>query len=292
VTDSGVPPLSDTKGFTIVVNEVNSSPVLAAIPNRNIKEGVTLVFTNTVIDVDLPVNTQTFSLINPPAGAVIDPSTGVFTWTPNANQASVTTTIRIRVTDNGVPPLSDTKSFLVTSNEVNSAPVLAAMANQTINEGSMLTLMVTATDPDLPASSLTFSLISPPAGASINPVSGAFSWMPSEAQGPGPYTIRVRVTDNGSPNLSDTKSFTVAVNEVNSPPVLMPIANQPVNEGNTLTLTVVATDADLPANELTFSLLSAPSGASINPDTGLFTWTPSRSQVPSANTIAVRVMEN
>src|SRR4029450_1140165 len=134
-----------------------------------------------------------------------------------------------------------------------------------------------------------FSLISPPAGASINPVIGVFSWVPTEAQGPGMYTIRVRVTDNGSPNLSDTKSFTVSVNEVNSPPVLTPIANQPVNEGNTLTLTAAATDPDLPANALRFSLLSAPSGASINPDTGLFAWTPSRNQVPSANTIAVRV---
>src|SRR4029453_11438532 len=112
-----------------------------------------------------------------------------------------------------------------------------AIANQTVNEGTTLTLTATATDPDLPANTLTFTLISPPAGAAINPVTGMFTWTPTEAQGPSTNVISVRVTDNGSPNLSDTKSFTVTVNEVNSPPVLTPIANQPANEGSPLTLT-------------------------------------------------------
>ena len=52
------------------------------------------------------------------------------------------------VTDNGVPSLSDTKSFTVTVNEVNTAPVLAAIGNQTINEGATLTLPASATDAD------------------------------------------------------------------------------------------------------------------------------------------------
>ena len=42
----------------------------------------------------------------------------------------------------------------------------------------------------------------------------------------------------------------------------MPIGNQTVNEGSTLTFTATATDADLPANTLTFSLDAAsPAGA-------------------------------
>lgn len=74
---------------------------------------------------------------------------------------------------------------------------------------------------DVDASRLSFSLLSDaPAGTSIDPETGAFSWTPSEAQGPGNYTISVRVTDNGTPALSSTNSFVVEVTEPNNPPVL------------------------------------------------------------------------
>src|SRR5262249_35249409 len=147
-------------------------------------------------------------------------------------------------------------------------------------------------DPDLPANALTFSLIAPPSGAAINPSTGLFTWRPTETQGPGSYTVRVRVTDNGAPSLSDTRSFIVAVNESNSAPVLAPIADQTINEGGTLTLTATATDPDVPANNLTFALRRAPAGATINTINGLFTWTPSPDQVPSTNLITIRVTDD
>ena len=52
-----------------------------------------------------------------------------------------------------------------------------------------------------------------PVGASIDPVSGVFSWTPSEVQGPGSYTFDVVVTEtDGSPtNLSDSESITVTL---------------------------------------------------------------------------------
>src|SRR5205085_2301312 len=95
-----------------------------------------------------------------------------------------------------------------------------------------------ATDADLPANTLTYSLdAGAPSGASVNPTNGVFVWTPSEAQGPGTYTITNRVTDNGSPSLSDAKTFTVTVNEVNVPPVLGAIGNKTANEGTALTFT-------------------------------------------------------
>src|SRR5260221_14487084 len=105
------------------------------------------------------------------------------------------------------PPLSDTKSFTVVVNEVNSPPVLAPIANCTIDEGVSLTFTNTANDPDLPANALSFSLDpGAPPGATVSSTSGVFTWTPTEAQGPGTYTITVRVTDNGSPPLRDRKS--------------------------------------------------------------------------------------
>ncbi|MDQ3292265.1 MAG: T9SS type A sorting domain-containing protein, partial [Bacteroidota bacterium] len=53
-----------------------------------------------------------------------------------------------------------------------------------------------------------FSLIGAPAGASINANSGAFTWTPTAA---GSYIFKVRVTDNGTPTLSDEEVITVTV---------------------------------------------------------------------------------
>ena len=50
-----------------------------------------------------------------------------------------------------------------------------------------------ATDADLPAQALTYSLVGAPAGATVGATTGVFSWTPSESAGPGTYPITVRV---------------------------------------------------------------------------------------------------
>ena len=139
-----------------------------------------------------------------------------------------------------------------------------------------MTFTATATDADVPANTLTFSLDAPaPAGATINGSTGAFSWTPTEAQGPAVIPITVRVTDSGSPALSSFESIAVAILEVNVAPVLATITNKTVSQGTLVAFTVTATDADIPANTLAFSLdAGAPAGATINASTGAFSWTP------------------
>ncbi len=168
----------------------------------------------------------------------------------------------------------------MTVNEVNVAPVLDPVGDQTVDEQTLLTFTASATDVDLPANTLTFSLSGQPVGASIDPVSGVFTWTPSEAQGPNSYTLRVVVTDNGIPVRSDSESITVTVNEVNVAPVLGAVGDQTVDEQTLLTFTATATDVDLPANTLTFSLSGEPAGALIDPMSGVFTWTPSEAHGP------------
>src|SRR5207249_747385 len=161
--------------------------------------------------------------------------------------------ITVRVTDNGSPNLSAAQTIGVTVNEVNADPFLDPISNKTVDEGTLLSFTVTASDPDIPANVLTFTLDpGHPDDADIDPLTGLVTWPPAELDGPGVYGVTVRVTDNGVPALSHTRSFSIMVNEVNVAPVLAAIGNQPVNEGNTLSFTASATDADLPANSLTF----------------------------------------
>src|SRR5205814_7702538 len=72
-----------------------------------------------------------------------------------------------------------------------------------------LTATNSASDADLPANTLTFSLVSAPTGVNLNPSSGVLTWTPTEAQGPSTNLITVRVTDNGAPPSSDTRSFKI-----------------------------------------------------------------------------------
>ncbi len=88
----------------------NAAPVLAPIGNKVIYIGQTLAFTAMATDSDVPLQALTFSLDpTPPFGAGISAG-GAFTWTPSGVGAS---TITIRVTDNGVPVMSDFESIVV-----------------------------------------------------------------------------------------------------------------------------------------------------------------------------------
>ena len=265
---------------TITVNPQNDdqAPVLAPIGNKTVDELTALTFTAVATDADAS-DSITYSLVNAPAGATINGTTGAFSWTPTEAQGPGSFRFTVRAKDNHTPySMTADETIVVTVNEVNAAPTITAIGNKTVNELAALTFTATATDSDLPANGLTFSLVGAPAGASISPT-GVFTWTPTEAQGPGTYSFSVRVTDTGTPVASADAPVTVTVNEVNVAPVVATISNKTVVTQSLLTFTVTATDADLPANTLTYGLTNPPAGASIDPTTGVFSWTPTTAQV-------------
>jgi hypothetical protein len=75
-------------------------------------------------------------------------------------------------------------------------------------------------------------------------------------------------------------------------PALAAITNQTILAGNTLTVTDSASDQDAPPLALTYSLSGAPSGATINPISGVLTWRPAIAQSPSTQSISVVVSDN
>lgn len=99
----------------------------------------------------------------------------------------------------------------------NTAPVFTSPASGTnivINAGVNLSVPVTATDSDSPAQTLTYSLLAGPGSASVNPSTGTLTWRPTVAQAKSTNAVQVVVTDNGTPSMSATNSFTVVVNPV------------------------------------------------------------------------------
>lgn len=89
----------------------NTVPQLAVISDRSVIAGQTLTFTASGRDDDVPAQKLSYSLINAPAGASVNASTGVFTWRPVQSQAPATFPLTLVVTDNGTSPLSAQRTF-------------------------------------------------------------------------------------------------------------------------------------------------------------------------------------
>jgi glucuronoarabinoxylan endo-1,4-beta-xylanase len=100
---------------------------------------------------------------------------------------------------------------------VNTPPTLAPIADQTIGVGVTLNITNSATDSDVPAQTLTFSLLTAPTNAAINANSGVLTWRPlvTQANTTNPFTVMV--ADNGTPSMSATQSFVVAVSPLVQP---------------------------------------------------------------------------
>jgi hypothetical protein len=183
-----------------------------------------------------------------------------------------------------------------TNNVTNSVPVLPVQTDLTIDEMTLLTVTNTATDSDLPAVTLLYTLAvtnvlnkSTVTNVAIS-ADGIITWTPTEAQGPSTNIFATVVTVDGASPLSATNTFIVVVNEVNSRPVLATINDKVLILGQTLTFTASATDADQPPQPLSFSLdAPAPAGASINSSSGLFTWMPATA--PSTNSLSIIVRD-
>jgi hypothetical protein len=243
-------------------------------------------------DTDADGDALTATLVSGPTNdpAFVLNTDGSFTYTPAAD-FNGSDSFTYKVNDGTVD--SNVATVTITVNSVNDAPVLAGVpALATTDEMVAYGFTATATDPsDAPANNLSFSLVGEPTGAAIDPATGAFTWTPTEAQGPGDHTFTVKVTDDGTPAISDEQSITITVNEVNVAPVLGTVGNQTGNWGNNIGFTATASDSDLPANSLSFSLIGGPAGAGINSATGLFAWTPLPGQI-GMHTFTVRVTDN
>lgn len=89
-----------------------------------------------------------------------------------------------------------------------------------------------------------------------------------------------------------TNSSQVSATPTNHPPVLAAISNQTILAGRMLVVTNSASDANVPPQTLAYSLPGAPAGASINTNSGAFTWRPNIAQSPSTQTVAVVVSDS
>lgn len=254
---------SNTATVSITVNAVNDAPVLSSIGNQVATEMVALSLTATSNDID--GGTPTYSLSGMvPAGAAIGSSTGILTWTPTEVQGPGSYMFDVVVSDG-----TDTASETITVDvaEANIAPTATGTEVSThMNTDKEISL--SADDTDIPVNTLEYVIVSDPEYGTLGIISGnEVAYTPEEDYiGHDSFTFKV------SDGMADSNVATVDINVNNSAPAIDPIEDQVATEMVALDLVSVASDPD--EDTLTFSLGTSPLGASIDENTGEFSWTP------------------
>ncbi len=259
--------LSASATVTIVIDAVNRPPMIDAIADVAVGVGNVLTITAHATDPNGDPLTYSADAAGPlPAGASLDASIGVMTWTPTADQVG-THTIAIAASDGQLTALA---SFVVTVTAANRPPVIVSPGDRTINASQLLTLTIDATDPDGDPVTLTVSPL--PTGASFVDTTRTLSWRPVTGQA-GVYPLTITASDG---KLSTTASFRLTVLAVNRPPVINAIADATASEGRPLTIAISVSDPD--GDPVTLSISTLPVGALFNAALRTLTWTPTFGQ--------------
>ncbi|MCC6509488.1 MAG: putative Ig domain-containing protein, partial [Pirellulaceae bacterium] len=238
---------------------VNSPPVLPSLPDRTLPELTTVTFDVTAFDAELPADQIRYTLDVGPTGAVLNSTNGIFTWTPTESQGPGIFPVVIRATDSS--GAFDTETITISVLEVNLPPSLAPLADVTLRPGDLWQATAAPSDADLPANRLSFELgAGAPAGLTIDSSTGVLRFTAPLTDRNATYPITVTVRDNGQPNLSASRSFTIRVIAQRTAPVIDAIPNQTIPEMIEKVISVTARDLDLPDDSLLYVLVSGPNG--------------------------------
>ncbi len=259
-----------------VVSLMNAAPSVAGVGALTVAEGGSFRYQIVATDPDGGAAALRYSLQSTVPGVVID-QTGLVRWVTGEADGGRFADVVVTVTDGGSPAASSQRSFRISVDEVNTAPVLQPVGSVSVEAGKALSVPVAASDSDLPVQSLSFSLGAAPAGMTIHPLNGRLAWTPPLSEAGKSFRVEVIATDSGTPSASSSAEFSVSVL---TPPDRAPVfAASPVFiwfAGESRAATVSATDPDGDLVSLAASLATLPGSptfsAAAGMGTGQFTW--------------------
>ena len=217
---------------TIVVGSVNNPPV-AVDDIASTSEDTAIVLNLVANDTDVDSSAlSVVSLTQPLHGTAVLNADGTVTYMPAANYNGADS-FTYKAND-GRADSANAATVSVTITPANDRPTIDPIATKTVNEGSLLSFTVSASDSE--NDTLVYSLDAAPAGATLDASSGLFSWTP--ADGPATTQVTVRATD--SHGTFDTASFSVSV--LNVTPTLGIAGAGSATQGQPYTLELSAAD--------------------------------------------------
>jgi hypothetical protein len=209
--------LSAVGDTLLKITSSTSSVHVHATSRQDGKTGVMLINTDPLIPIAVTVN------ISGPALA----SSGIWYQFGQTNFIGANNYPSYPISSNNVSGLGNTftvtvpaytiVNLLIPPAPINTQPVLAAITNRTVNVGQTVAFTATATDTNQPPQTLTFALLAGVTNATLNTNSGAFGFRPLVIQANSTNSFTLKVSDNGTPSLSATQSFSVFVNPLSAP---------------------------------------------------------------------------
>ena len=255
---------SSTQTFNINVTNIpiNRAPTITSTPNTvtNLEKEYQYNLTGNDPDGD-PLF---WTLETAPTGMVIDPEKGTLRWQPQSHQIG-NQPIAIRLMDSY--GAYSTQEFSLTVTGVNNPPSIISTPSTNATTSKPYNYQVIATDSD--NDPLTYSLGTAPKGMTIDS-KGKITWTPASNQTGNPK-IEVFVTDNQGAISRQTYNIEVVNTPINQAPIITSTPTFKANTSQTYNYQITATDPD--NNPLTYQLLSAPTGMTINSTSGNLTWT-------------------
>ncbi len=276
-------PSSDSHTLLLTVNPIsppaNNAPVITTTPITQVNESSAYSYDVDATDADGDV--LTYSLTQAPSWLSINTNTGLISGTAPSVTADTNFNVTVSVSDGkgGVA----TQTYVLTVRNIMPAnnPPVAQNQSITTNLNTAVSITLTATDAD--GNTLTFSIVNNPANgvlSGFNSTTGQVTYTPNSGfTGADSFTFKA----NDGQADSNTATVSITVNPLpppgNNPPVITSAPVISVNESQSYSYQVTATDAD--GDTLIYSLTQAPSWLSINAQTGLITGT---APVVSTNT--------
>jgi K319-like protein len=227
----------------VLVNNVNHDPVAVALLDQTLPPGlfVPLIGTNS-FDPDNDPLTYSWVQISGPTVTLNNANTGsAFFVTPNVGPSGATLIFELTVSDGFGGVATDDVTINVIF--VNHPPVASAGTNQTVNEGSLVTLAGTASDPDGNDLTIQWTEIVGPSVTLINPTTLTPSFIAPSVTRAETNVILQLTADDGFGGIV-TSNVTVHIANVNHAPVAQAPANLVVPEATLVQLVGQGTDPD------------------------------------------------
>lgn len=222
---------------TIAVTAVNDPPFATNSPTTTAKEGVTYQYILTASDPDGTTPTITAPTL---PGWLTFTAPATISGTPgdaNVGVHSVTMSI-----SDGVAP-AVTVPFQITVENVDNAPALATIPEQTTTEGAPADIDLAAfvTDSDTPATSLTYAVTGgAPPGLALSPA-GRLTGTPQIGASVGTHTVRFTVFDGTNTVPGQLRLVVVPAGRVDLT-VTMSASPNPVTLDTPTTWTLIVTN--------------------------------------------------
>ncbi|MEM9701385.1 MAG: hypothetical protein AAF907_02925 [Planctomycetota bacterium] len=186
-------------------------PSLRITGSTRLVRGDELSLTALASDFDTAGGPPSFGATDLPEGAEFNADEARVTWTPadDLPAGDYSFTLSAEVPN---PATTLTETVTVTLVDRNTAPTVVSLEPATVSAGDVLVLEADATDAE-DGDDVTFTLIDPPVGASIDPLFGLLRWEVPDYFQPGDVTLTLRAEDRGEPPMSGQATVRVTVRE-------------------------------------------------------------------------------